>query len=627
MPGLVGIISLDWNNKVDFLLQDTMTQTISHRRHYKRMDVKSESRNYAISRIHHGIANNLVNPFINHDAQVTVIIEGEIYNDIHPWESESEFIFQLYRKKGHDFVVELDGSFLIIIIDAIERTIFIANDRTASRQLFFFQDKHCIYFSPETKSFLTIPTFNRTINEGSIGSFLSSGYIINQQCYFENVSMLDYSTILKIRDKDVTEKKYWSFLFNEEQDDRGLSYYAEKVGELISESLRNQLRGKRKLGILLSGGLDSRAIYGGFLSNNAGNDHVTLTWGTNDNIPFSDANCARQLSSIFDSEHHFFKLSSKNMIHNFNKMVFYSEGLTDALGNYPDGLEIFRSIRQDLNVDVIIRGDQCFGCGGDLVHTMNDILPAQNIYRFSEVNQYQKLIFNKKALLFNKLNNNMVDEVLAKCASLKLHNQKDYLHLDQRLQHLLNPLSYLKQIEIEQSNPLLSRDILELIKQIPYQHRINKKLLSTTVQMSFQGLSNIPIASKESDIDWEGVLKNNTAYRDFIKQTLLYEKNSFDEYINTKELSYFLDSYFGSSSKKSQKSSWESGYKIVKSKIKKISPLVKIVRSFKKPWSTDDTAVIFRLLTLKRWFEFFIDHPQNIKNKKTLTENDYDTSR
>lgn len=606
MPGLVGIISLDWRMRVDFSQHKKMVQAIFHRKWYKQMDVISEKGNYAISRIHHGILNYIEEPISDPDASASVIIEGEIYNDIPPGISESEYILELYLRKGENFPENLNGSFVVIIIDKKNGKILISNDRTASRPLFYYNDGKFLYFSPEMKAFLTIPVFHKKVNEAAIASFLSSGYLINRLTYFENVNRLDNASLLVIEDDQVKKKKYWDYMFIEDQSDWGIDYYVREFGELLQNAVTRKLKGEFAFGILLSGGIDSRLILGPYQKIEPDCLPNTITFGIRENIPESDGVRAKELSRIINSNHSFFDLIPNKIIDHIDDIIYLNEGLTDTAGNYPECLNIFKSIREKLGVDILLRGDHCYCWGGRFVYNYEDILPAQSIFSFSLIPQLQHIIRDDKHRDLNETHNCNLKEALARSKSANLHNRKDFFHLDQRLISYANPLSYLKRIEIETRNPLIDNELLDLNAKIPYQHRIDKKLFYESLRKDFPKLSVVPIALRNNDINWENAIKQDSILQEFFRSILIDKNNSFDEYINKKELSIFLEEYFSRDVANDRYNSWIFGQKIIL-EMKRFKPLVQLVRKLRQPWRTGSDSVIFRLLTLKVWFDLFVD--------------------
>ena len=147
---------------------------------------------------------------------------------------------------------------------------------------------------------------------------------------------------------------------------------------------------------------------------------------------------------------------------------------------------------------------------------------------------------------------------------------------------------------------------MDFVFRIPHNYRIKKKFFHEAIEKTFPVLSNVPIALTENDINWGNTIKKDETMQRFIKSVLLFHNNSFDEYLNKKELSIFLKEYFSHNVSNNRSRSWPFTQKI-QSGIKRYKPLVRLVRKFRKPWSTSSDIVIFRLLTLKVWFDLFVD--------------------
>lgn len=607
MPGIVGIISLDWHKKVDTRIHERMCRALNHRDWYKRMDAFAEEGNYAVSRIHHGILNPLDTPYYDNASQVSIILEGEIYNDLPDGMTQSEYILNSYLKRGSEFSNTLNGSFVIIVIDRRGRKIFIANDRTGSRPFLSYNDGKFLYFSPESKSIIAVPGFRKKINEDAVASFLYAGFLINRTTYFQDIEILDNASVLTIENGLIKQRRYWSYHFDEEVLDQGLDNYVRQGGELVIDAVRKRLRTEKKFGILLSGGIDSRAIYGAYGIVKPDDPPVTITWGVNENQPGSDAAYAEVLSKVYGSQHTFYSLQPESLPDHIKDIVFLNEGQTDAAGNYPEGLDVFKRLRNELGLHTIYRGDQCFGCGGDFVYSEDDVLPAQSIYPTSSSAQYRLLVNSGKYNGLVTAYDDLYHTTLKRCPSRHFHNKKDFFHLDQRLISLLNPLTYLKQIEVEVKNPLLDNDILDYLSQVPYYHRINKKLIRGIVHETFPRVASIPIAEISNDINWEKELRRSLKVKEYIHRYLIEEQNSFDEYIDKEALSKFLKVNFAGS--EHDRHHWyPTGLKQVKKQLKKIRPLVMLIRKYRQSWVTTNDLIIFRLLILKNWFELFVDN-------------------
>src|SRR5215212_9399742 len=92
------------------------------------------------------------------DDRYSIIFNGQIYNhaDIRKQlglsgrtNSDTETLLLLYRDMGPRFLDLLDGMFVFIIYDNVEKTLFIARDRAGKKPLYIFNDGNKIVFASE----------------------------------------------------------------------------------------------------------------------------------------------------------------------------------------------------------------------------------------------------------------------------------------------------------------------------------------------------------------------------------------------------------------------------------------------------------------------------------------------
>ena len=143
--------------------------------------------------------------------------------------------------------------------------------------------------------------------------------------------------------------------------------------------------------------------------------------------------------------------------------------------------------------------------------------------------------------------------------------------------------------------------------QVPYQHRINKKLLSEIIKKTFPMVASVPIASRDNDISWNSVFRQNVNIQNYIKSVLVEKENSFDEYLDKRRLLVFLDQYFKSKARGNDSFNTRI-FQRIKTELKEYKFLVNMVRKIRPPWVTEDNIVIFRIMILKIWFDLFVDN-------------------
>ena len=223
MPGLVGIVNLN-NGEISPNLVEGMRNAITHQEWYQTDNYINEKKTVAISRVNLGILNKDVQPYLAHNGQVKIFLDGQIYNDETPHANPFDIIYQSYCNEGLNFPASLNGTFAIIIVDEVDEVVIIATDRRAAKPLFYFSDGDAIYFSPEIKSLLRIPSLGRELNWSAVTDFLCNGFLTKEHTFIEGIERVDGATVLKVSSNGVSWHKYWHYELEKGNKDRGKKY-------------------------------------------------------------------------------------------------------------------------------------------------------------------------------------------------------------------------------------------------------------------------------------------------------------------------------------------------------------------------------------------------------------------
>ena len=305
MPGLVGVI--DPTQKDDYLNKtlQKMCSLIQHDKSYK-ID-HCRFKNFAsIARVHIGIFNNYKQPLLSKDGLVSVFLEGEIYTENNP--DQIEEIERCYRKFGDEFASYLNGSFLTLIHDKTNRKIIIANDRIGSRPLFYKHVGNKLLFAPEVKSLLIDGIDDNEIHEGAIAHFLAMGRLLQNETFFKNIYRLPPASLLIFKDNNLLIKKYWRPFNDQPVNDRSSEFNVNTLSNLINTAVKRRTEDhkKRRIGLSLSGGYDSRGILSACIRNSR--SITSLSHGENPKKPYCDIAIARTLSEKSNYKHIYYPL-------------------------------------------------------------------------------------------------------------------------------------------------------------------------------------------------------------------------------------------------------------------------------------------------------------------------------
>jgi asparagine synthase (glutamine-hydrolysing) len=538
MPGLVGVVSID-GSKINPDLMPAMRDAIRHRDWYQVDDYINGRGTVAISRVNLGIINKGTQPYSARHGRVKVFLHGEIYNDEAVGADPLEFIYRLYEKKGLSFASFLNGSFIVVIVDEDEDAVFVANDRLAAKPLFYFNDGHAVYFGPEMKSLLLVPSLNRKVNLAAVADFLANGQFTREHTLIEDLETVDSATVLKITTSGVNRHTYWKFAPHGEDKDRGLEHYQQVFAELLLKATRGRLRTDHNYGILLSGGYDSRGILGCYLEAKNDGELHTISWGREEDIPNSDCAIARRLAQQLGADHRFYKLTAEEVIDHFRDFVLLGEGLTW----FPESYDVFHRIREEQGIDVVLRGDEWLGSESLCVHDEHTMFRKLSFRALKNISEYRRILKPYYHQLFCELDAETIRFVSSRCNAKNIRDRKDYFFVDVLLKHLFNPLNYVKNFALESFTPLLDYDILDFVSTLPIKHRLDKNLYRRTVRKMFPGLFK-EVAKVNNIIDWATSFRRSPQLRHFVYKELVEEQSVLSEFTDLDGLKSELDAFF-----------------------------------------------------------------------------------
>ncbi|HLF26875.1 MAG TPA: asparagine synthase-related protein [Anaerolineae bacterium] len=537
MPGLVGIVSIGGRAKASLIA--AMRSAIKHQDWYQIDDYTNCKGTVAISRVHLGIFNRDSQPYSAQGGAVKVFLHGEIFNDEVIHSDPLDFIYRLYKKQGLDFASFLNGSFVVVIIDDAEDAVLIANDRLGSKPLFYYSDGQATYFSPELKSLLLVPCVGRKFNLAAAADFLANGHFTREHTLIAGLETLDSATVVKITIGGVVRHKYWQYELETDGKDRGHEYYREALTQLLRQAVNRRLRTDNTYGVLLSGGYDSRGILGCYLETRHNQPLHTVSWGEEEDVPESDCAIAKQLAHRLGAQHRFYKLSAEDVIHNFHEFIRLGEGLTW----YPENYAVFQRIREQQGIDIVLRGDECFGWEGLMVHDERAMFRALFINTLQDMRVYQRILRPSHYQSFSNLSVEMLHQLSSRCHAKNLHNRKDFFYLTVRLKYLLAPLNYVKTFALESFTPLLDYDLLDFVSTLPVHYRLSKQLYRQTIVGMFPDLF-ADIARRRNDIDWAAAFGSCAALQCFVYRELIEQPNAMDAFINTAGLRSEIEALF-----------------------------------------------------------------------------------
>jgi asparagine synthase (glutamine-hydrolysing) len=331
MPGITGFTKGTGNRKRMMNVAADMQDFMTHKPFYVKEPV-FEDEYVCAARSFIGVAQKERQPYVSDD--VYIWFDGEMYNQREPagdtTRTDPQIVCEQYRtNKNWSFLKKYQGFFSAVVYDKKQKKIHLISDRYGFRHLYWTVSGGRLVWGSELKVFILVPGFSPLFDTDAIGEFLTIGHIIGDHTFIQNVEMLSASTALTydLADSSVVRQRYWWWdeIKSPERSELTNDELLE-LGKLFIKGVERRVRPDERIGITLSGGLDSRAILAAIPE---GHKHLhALTFGKEGS---ADVIIARKIAKMKGAVHHIVHLDTANWFYPRLKGIWYTDGHSNLL--------------------------------------------------------------------------------------------------------------------------------------------------------------------------------------------------------------------------------------------------------------------------------------------------------
>ena len=363
-----------------------------------------------------------------------------------------------------------DGTYALFRGD--KNWVELVTDTVSTRTIWYVFTKDLLIASTSQRAVIAL-LGNFKLNPNTILWMLSSGTLGPDNAWDRRIRPLTVGTRL------ILDRRHWELNLRREP----CRFKNSKENHrLLSKKLLNVLEqtfSKIKFGsqwaLPLSGGYDSRAILL-FLIQSNHLKPLCITWGVRSSLsqPLNDAAIAKQLANELNVRHLFFPLDGIQEPFNSlcHKYLWYGEGRVDHVSGYMDGFYLWRSLYEN-GIRGIIRGDE--GFGWKPVSSPTDVLIKNGIILLNH-------LWTDKEIFGFELEPQSLPTTMIQRKNESLASWRDRLYHTFRIPYILAALNDMKLPFVEIMNPLLSQEIISLIRQFPDDLRTDKWLFKQLVR-------------------------------------------------------------------------------------------------------------------------------------------------
>jgi len=170
------------------------------------------------------------------------------------------YLIHLYEEDP-SFPASLNGWFHGLLVDRTRKTATLFNDRYGMHRLYYHESKDAFYFSAEAKAILAVRPELRSVDARGLGEVVALGCVLENRTLFQGISVLPPASAWSFRNSSIDRKaRYFQPQEWEEQEPLDTGTYYRELREAFSRNLPRYFNGTQRIGMSLTGGLDTRAI-------------------------------------------------------------------------------------------------------------------------------------------------------------------------------------------------------------------------------------------------------------------------------------------------------------------------------------------------------------------------------
>lgn len=341
MPGIAGIISNRPPEECQRLVR-AMVLSTKHERFYTSGVYAAANLGVCAGWIAHENSFAAGQPFLNEQRDIALILSGECFVDPetriglrqkgHEIRDNNDWLVHLYEEEGERFFEKLNGLFSGLLIDQRQGKAFLFNDRYGSERIYWHQTNDALYFASEAKALLHVLPELRRFDDQGVAQFLTFGCTLGERTLFRRITVLPGGSLWSFENGACRKQRYFSPESWESQPVISSEAFTTRFDETFKRVLPRYFESQARIGISLTGGLDSRMIMA--CRPESVRDVVCYTFSGESGETFDDR-LAAQVAKVCGLEHRLLRIGS-DFFSNFgsyvDRTVYVTDGYFGATG-------------------------------------------------------------------------------------------------------------------------------------------------------------------------------------------------------------------------------------------------------------------------------------------------------
>jgi asparagine synthetase B (glutamine-hydrolysing) len=195
------------------------------------------------------------------------VFDGELYNREELKEEilddagdDADLALALFARDGTSFAEQLNGQFNLAICRETEPSLLIVTDRYGYRPLFTSRAGSRLLFATEVKAILAVLDTLPRLDGIGIFQLMRHGWVVGNRTWLDSIHVVDPGSVITLRPGRAECRRYYRPRFRAGRDFPKIDDFAAASAAKLSQSVLRMSGDSPRVGIPLSGGLDSRSI-------------------------------------------------------------------------------------------------------------------------------------------------------------------------------------------------------------------------------------------------------------------------------------------------------------------------------------------------------------------------------
>ncbi|MFQ5915468.1 MAG: asparagine synthase-related protein [Nitrospinota bacterium] len=443
------------------------------------------------------------------DGKVRLFLEGELFNldelRTSAEQSPAAHCLTLYLEDRLDELARVNGSFALLVVDALPRPrLSLVTDRLSTRPIYVFHKENRCFFSTDMASLLSFSQVERRLSLQGVVEFFAFRRTSLDRTLYEGIRAVPPATVWSFDGYSPKVSTYWRMRWKGPP--CGRKEAPEALAEKLGSAVRRRIEGGGRCALLLSGGLDARAVLAASVR-----PLKTLTMAPFDN---AEARAARRLAEANGSDHGFIHVPPERVAAGFPSAVAFCGGnYLPPFNLFPAAQEIAAHCDVALSgygIDYTIRGmymnNRFLRLGGSLTQLpwlrrasnggLEDQIAETLRYRLS-AESLQRVFSRRLAAECEARLRESIREALA------LHDSNGFDPQNGWDSYTLSPLSkhytfvdllFLRHF-VETRTPAYDRDLFDFFLSMPPSWRCSGKVFREALQVLNPSLARMPTSN------------------------------------------------------------------------------------------------------------------------------------